>query len=128
MEAMGDDVDLTDAQIALALLAGEEISVPDDELKGAVRRALLVLAAGGNPGRGLDLGGRAAETVADDLDSPFRRAILTAGLEALRAEAVGFSTVAEVIESLRLDDDLAWRAFSAARLVEALERDELADG
>ena len=42
------------AVVALAYAAGERISIPDAERRGAARRALLLLAAGGDPGRGLD--------------------------------------------------------------------------
>lgn len=122
------DADLGEAQIALAFAAGREISVPDAELQGAVRRALFVLAAGGDPARGLDLSGRAVETLADDLDRPLRRKNLSAGLEGLRAAAGGRSAVTAVLETLRGDGDLAWRAFSAALMLDALAQDDLADG
>jgi hypothetical protein len=123
-----DDRTRTDAQIALAHVAGEEVSVPEGELRGAVRRALLLLAVGGDPSRGLDMHGRAVEAIADELDSPFRREILSDGLEGLRIEAAERSALVEVVEMLQRDGELAWRAFSAGRLVNALEQDELADG
>lgn len=117
-----------EALVALALAAGREVTVPDDELRGAVRRALLVLASGGDPNRGLDLNGRAVETLADDLDSPFRRETLAGGIDELRAQAAERTAIVDVLDRLRADGDLAWRAFSAARMVEAITEDELPGG
>ena len=116
-----------EALIALSLAAGREVVVPEDELRGAVRRALLVLAAGGDPNRGLELDGRAVETVAADLDNPFRRSALSAGLDELRDQLGGRAALVELIDALRFDGELAWRAFSAARMVQRLSDDELAD-
>ena len=116
-----------EALIALAMAAGQEIPVPDDEVRGAVRRALFVLAAGGDPSRGLALDGRAVETMADDLDTPFRRKALLAGIEELRAQAGERRAIVEVLDALRDDDTLAWRAYSAARMVEAITEDQLSD-
>ena len=53
--------------VGLAWLAGREIEHDEDELRGAIRRAELLLAAGGDPRRELELDGRAVETVAGDL-------------------------------------------------------------
>ena len=125
--ASSEDAVETEAQVALAHVAGQDVPVPEDELKGAVRRALLVLASGGDPSRSLDLGGPAVDNLADELDSPFRRKILADGLEALRVEAGERAAVVGVVESLQGDQNLAWRAFSVGRLIDALERDELAD-
>ena len=60
-EALVDDADesLPTALVVLASLAGREIPLEEAELHGAARRALLLLAAGGDPERGLDLNGRA---------------------------------------------------------------------
>ena len=122
-----DSDERSEALIALAMAAGQEIPVPDDEVRGAVRRALFVLAAGGDPSRGLALDGRAVETMADDLDTPFRRKALLAGIEELRAQAGERRAVVEVLDALRDDDTLAWRAYSAARMVEAITEDHLSD-
>ena len=54
----------------LAWLAGRELELDPDELKGALRRAELLLAAGGDPHRELDFDGRAVTALADDLDEP----------------------------------------------------------
>ncbi|HKP18199.1 MAG TPA: hypothetical protein VJT84_06950, partial [Gaiellaceae bacterium] len=74
--AAGDD-----ALAVLAWLAGSRIPLDEDELRGAVRRAVLLLAAGGDPHRGLDLDGRAVTALAAELDRPERRAALVRGVE-----------------------------------------------
>ena len=63
----------TEQWTMLCCLAGRKIAIDDDELNGAVRRAELLLAAGGDPHRPLDPFGRAATALADDLDTPERR-------------------------------------------------------
>ncbi|MGI9659705.1 MAG: hypothetical protein ACR2OD_12410 [Gaiellaceae bacterium] len=123
----GASADHGEELIALALAAGQEVTVPEDELRGAVKRAMFVLAAGGDPHRGLALDGPAVATVARDLDSPFRRKALVVGLDELRVEAGGRTTIVEVIDALRDDEELAWRAFAAARMVKVISEDELAD-
>ena len=56
----------------LAWLAGQDVELDPDEVKATVRRAELLLAAGGDPHRELELDGRAVTAVADDLDDPAR--------------------------------------------------------
>jgi len=113
----------SDAFIALALIAGQAIEIDEDELQGAVKRSLLVLAAGGDPTRGIDLGGRAVESLAEDLDSPFRRKMLMEGLEGIRKRAAHRDALREALVALEADPEIAWRAFSAARMVELLAHD-----
>src|SRR5437588_12090178 len=74
----------TDLRPPLALLAGRNLELDEDELHGARRRALLLLAAGGDPERGLVLDGRAVVALADELMTSGRLAALTRGLESLR--------------------------------------------
>ena len=126
LDAGGEESQRAEALIALSLAAGQGVTVPDEELQGAVRRALLVLAAGGDPSRGLELDGRAVETLAEDIDSPFRREELARGIAALREQAAGFPTLAEALSELLADGEFAWRAFSAARMVQAIDADQLA--
>lgn len=125
-EALSEDEEehQADAILALAFAAGQEIDIDDNELNGAVKRSLFVLAAGGDPRRGIDLDGRAVETIAEDLDSPARRATLTDGVAALRARAGDRAAVVDVLVALEADGELAWRAFAAARLALSLADDD----
>jgi hypothetical protein len=110
--------------IPLAYLAGAPIELDADELKGAVRRAELLLATGGDPRRALELDGRAVYAVAGDLDAPARRAVLTDGLERLRANSEGLPAVGEALRSLLGDGELAWRRYASAILADALSDDD----
>ena len=47
-----DAGELGDPLPVLAYLAGQEVELPDEELNGARRRAMLLVAAGGDPHRG----------------------------------------------------------------------------
>jgi hypothetical protein len=111
------------AEAALALLSGREVELDEDELRGARRRSVQLLAAGGNPLRDLDVDGRAVRALADDLDTPERRASLARGLEELRASAQGLPHVLEQIDGLVQDPDLAWRWFACTVLAEELSED-----
>jgi hypothetical protein len=104
----------------LALVACEDLALPDDELRAALRRALLVLAAGGDPHRELELDGRAVTGFADDLDSPARRAELRGSLRELRTQAEGLPRASFLLEALLEDDELAWRSLAVALLAEEL--------
>ncbi|HET9289032.1 MAG TPA: hypothetical protein VFO26_15875 [Gaiella sp.] len=115
----------TEQWVMLCFFAGRDVPVDDDELNGAIRRAELLLAAGGDPRRTLDPFGRAAESLADDLDAPDRRALLRAGLEALRADVTGLRGARESLALLLSDPDLAWRAYATSLLAEALAEGDI---
>ena len=104
----------------LALVAREGMSLPDDELGAALRRAVLVLAAGGDPQRELELDGRGVSSFADDLDSPGRRAELEASLKTLREQAAGLPRASFLLDVLVQDAELAWRSLAVALLAEEL--------
>jgi hypothetical protein len=104
----------------LCFFAGRRVSVGEEELNAAVRRAELLLAAGGDPRRRLDPFGRAATALADDLDMPERRAQLRAGLEGLAPELEGLRGARESLALLLADADLAWKVYATALLAEAL--------
>jgi hypothetical protein len=112
--------ELDDGRPALAFLAGRGVSFDDEGLRGARRRALLLLAAGGDPLRGLELDGRAVTALAGDLDRPERRASLAGGLAALRDACRERPHLASALASLLADPGLAWRALASALLAEAL--------
>lgn len=109
----------------LSLIAGRAVEVDEDQLRGARRRAIQLLATGGDPrrGSGLELGGRAVGAVAEDLDDPARREALAAGLGQLRRTADGLPRVVERVDRLSSDPDFAWRWFACILLAEELEDD-----
>ena len=111
----------------LALVARDQVSVPAEELQSALRRALLVLAAGGDPHRELELDGPAVTRFADELDSPARRAELEASLRGLHEQAAGLPRAAFLLDALIEDRDLAWRSLAVALLADELA-DENEDG
>jgi hypothetical protein len=111
----------TDVRPALALLAAPEPLVEPDELTPALRRAMLLLAAGGDPHRELELDGRAVSALAAELDRPERRAEVSRGLEALREDAAELANVSPALEELLLDAGLAWQAYACALLADELE-------
>ena len=104
----------------LCFLAGREVELDADEAHGALRRAELLLAAGGDPRRELELFGRAVTAVAADLDTPERRRDLDNGLTALESDAGGLPRAAAALQRLRAEPDLAWQCFAAALLAEEL--------
>ena len=81
---------------------------------------MLLLAAGGDPRRPLELDGRAVTALAAELDTPERRAALIRGLEELRADAAGLVQTEAALEALLGNADLAWRAYAAGLLGEEL--------
>ena len=109
--------------VILCFLAGQAISLDPEDRNGALRRAELLLATGGDPRRQLELYGRAVTAVADDLDAPAIRAALAAGLDALVPEAVGVSSAEEALRLLRADPDLAWQCYAMAILADELAGD-----
>jgi hypothetical protein len=111
----------------LALVAGERVSLPDAELRPALRRALLVLAAGGDPHRELEFDGPAVMRFTEEIDSPARRAELQASLQALSAHAEGLPRALFLLEALVDDSELAWRSLSVALLAEELAAEDADD-
>jgi hypothetical protein len=107
----------------LAMVAGERVSLPQAELRPALRRALLVLAAGGDPHRELELDGPAVTRFADELDAPVRRAELNASLRELSRQATDLPRASYLLEALIGDPDLAWRSLAVALLADELGDD-----
>jgi hypothetical protein len=120
-ELEGSELDsASELQVVLCWLVQDRVTVDDDTLNAARRRAMFVLAAGGDPHRDVGVDSIAAERLADELDTPRRREQLAAALDALPSEDLPGVTAA--LESLRADPDLAWRSFALSLLA-----DELAD-
>ena len=110
-----------DLGVTIAWLVREDVGVPSDDLSAAVRRAMLVLAAGGDPHRDLGLDDVAVDRLAAELDAPERRAALDRALAGL--ETGGLPRVAEAVKFLRSEPELAWQTLALAFLA-----DELAEG
>ena len=107
-----------EALVAAAFIASRTVPLDAEELGAARRRALFVLAAGGDPHRRLDLDSRAVETLARDLDSEERRAALGEALNRMRADAADLPGVAAAVDRLAADPDLSWRALACALLAD----------
>ena len=108
------------ALIVLASVAGAEVPVDEDEVHGAARRALFLLAAGGDPERGLDLDGRAVAALAEELRTVDRQLVLERGLGDLRLQAQGLPHASEALHGLIEAPEIAWRAYAAGLLAEEL--------
>ena len=110
--------------VLLCYMAGREVRIDEAEVHAAIRRAELLLAAGGDPHRPLELYGRAVTALAEDLDADRARAELAAGLESLTAETAGLRGASEGLRLLQRDGDLAWQCYAMALLADALTGDE----
>jgi hypothetical protein len=115
-----DGDELGDPLPVLAFLAGREVDVPQPELNEALRRAMLLLVAGGDPHRELGVDDRAVKAVAADLFSEVRRRTLGAGIDALAAQARDLPRVRDAALFLAGDVGLAWRLYALALLAEEL--------
>ncbi len=129
-EQPGDDFDALLARIdagalgdplpVLAYLAGRAVTFDDAELNGARRRALLLVAAGGDPHRGLEVDDRAVKALAADLYDSDRRTQLARSLDALVLRVRDLPVAREAALFLVSDMDLAWRLLALALLAEEL--------
>jgi hypothetical protein len=120
LEAASLDPRSGELLVSLAWLVAGSVPIEEEELKAARRRAMFVLAAGGDPHRELDLNSVAAERLAEELDAPERRRAIEEALAGL--ETAGLPNVSAGVSALLAEPDLAWRSFGLALLA-----DELAD-
>ena len=118
LEAAGYDAFSGELLVSLVWLVLGELPIPPSELNAARRRAMFVLAAGGDPHRELDLNSVAAERLAGELDTPERRDALSRALAAV--DASGLPTVAEGVAALRSEPEVAWRCLGLALLADEL--------
>ena len=109
-----------EAVVSIAYAAGRDVRLDEQERAAAIRRSLLIVAAGGDPHRALGLDDRGVITLATDLDSPARRAELAAGLAQLDERAADLPGAHALLAVLAADGDLAWRAYACALLAEEL--------
>ena len=104
----------------LAYVAGQAVELDDEELNGARRRALLLVAAGGDPHRDLDVDDRAVKALAADLYTDERRDELGLSIDALVLRVRELTVAREAALFLAADVELAWRLFSLGLLAEEL--------
>lgn len=102
--------------VVTAYVAGRRIEIDEAERNAAVRRALLVFAAGGDARREPALDDPAVLELARDLDTPRRRSALAASLTVLDPDPVA--------RTLLADPELAWRAFACGLLADAIGGDD----
>jgi hypothetical protein len=111
---------LGDPLPVLAYLAGQAVTIDEAELNGARRRALLLVAAGGDVRRELAVDDRAVKSLAADLYSEERREQLARGVDALVGHVRDLPVAREGTVFLAADIALAWRLFALALLAEEL--------
>ncbi len=112
----------------LAWVAGRDVPLDADELRESLRRAVLLLAAGGDPHRELALDGRPVTSLAADLDRPERREGLMLGVDELVGLAERLPRVRAALFDLAASPESAWRAFACGLLAEELGDDDMGDG
>jgi hypothetical protein len=123
-EALARDTgtdNLATALVVLASVAGAGVVVDEAERRAATRRATLLVAAGGDPARGLDLNGRAVSALADELREVDRQLTLESGIRDLRTLASGLPHVSEAVQALVDAPEIAWRAYACSLLAEDLD-------
>ena len=118
LEAAGHEQRSVELLVSLVWLCLPELPIADGELKSARRRAMFVLAAGGDPHRDLGLDSVAAERLATELDTPHRRQQLGDALAAL--DTNGLPTVSAGVAALQAEPELAWRCLGLALLADEL--------
>jgi hypothetical protein len=120
LEGSGLDARSGELLVVLAWLVADELGIDEGDLNAARRRAMFVLAAGGDPHRELDHDSIAAERLSAELDTPERRQALSHALDGLADEADDLETVNEALDLLRSEPDLAWRSLALALLADEL--------
>lgn len=118
-----DDGELGDPLPVLAYVAGQSVQIDEGELNAARRRALLLLAAGGDPRRDLGVDDRAVKALAADLYADERRAQLGRAVDSLVLRVRDLPRAREAALFLAGDVDLAWRLFALGLLAETLDLD-----
>jgi hypothetical protein len=115
-----DAGELGDPLPVLAYIAGQSVEISDEDLNGGRRRALLLVAAGGDPHRDLDVDDRAVKALAVDLYTDERRDQLGRSIDALVLRVRELPVAREAALFLAADVDLAWRLFTLSLLAEEL--------
>ena len=115
-----DAGELGDPLPVLAYIAGQAVEIDEGDLNGCRRRALLLVAAGGDPYRDFDVDDRAVKALAADLYTDERREQLGRSIDALVLRVRERPVAREAALFLAADVDLAWRLFSLSLLAEEL--------
>ena len=118
-----DAGELGDPLPVLAYVAGQAVALDEEELNGARRRALLLVAAGGDPHRDLEVDDRSVKALAADLYNDDRREQLGRSIDALVLRVRELPVAREAALFLAADVDLAWRLFSLGLLAEEFADD-----
>ncbi len=112
--------ELGDPLPVLAYLAGQAVTVGEPELNEARRRSLLLLAAGGDPSRGLGVDDRAVKALAVELYTEERRVALGRELDALVLRVRELPRLRDAAVFLAGEPELAWRLYALALLADEL--------
>jgi hypothetical protein len=110
-----------EGMVSLAYVAAQLLALDEADLAAARRRALFVLAAGGDPHRELELDSPAVESLARDHDTPELRRHLLCTLAAL--DDPGRPATSAAIHELVADDDRALSMLATALLAEELAQE-----
>jgi hypothetical protein len=127
VETLGhlDAGELGDPVSVLSYIAGLRLELPDVEVTEARRRAMLLLATGGDPRRELGVDEPAVKSVALDLHTDSRQAELAAALDELARQSRDLPRVRAAALFLAADVDLAWRLFALGLVAEEIAEAEL---
>jgi hypothetical protein len=104
----------------LAYVAGQSVALDPADVNAAKRRAITVVAAGGDVHRELTVDDVAVKRLALELYADERRAELARAIDDLAVRARSLPHVREAVLFLAADVDLAWRLFALGLVVEDL--------
>ena len=105
-----------DAAAAAAFAASLSLPLEDDALAGPLRRALLLLAAGGDPHRALGADARAVRALAEDLEALVSDDELAAAFGSVHTRARGLPRIEAAATALAADAAAARHALALALL------------
>lgn len=105
-----------DAAAAVAFAASLSLHLDEAALAGPVRRALLLLAAGGDPHRALEVDGRAVRALADELQALVGDDELATAFASVHARARGLPRIEAAAAVLAADSKRARSALALALL------------